>query len=231
MDASSPETLQLRSGLAASGTCRSSIPLATSPEARGGSSPRAPTVLTAMPAAPATMVGAPPLLTRIHPTRGAGPCPGRQGAVQLCEHVHVSWDYIEGHMSEWKTRRPGDWDQGSCKACMVDFRVECRDPSHDGVCTVENGPVWPQACLQNAVLVPPMVLSSLEWSHHSRLDALAYNQGHQVRASDVRELIKGCRESTGGILSLPTHPDLLPEMACYDSSRFRCLLSSLSSER
>lgn len=150
-------------------------------------------------------------------------CLGRQGAVQLCEHVHVSWDGIESHMSEWRTRRSGGWDEEDWKACMDDFRIECRDPSHDGLCTVEDGPVWPRARLQNAAFEPRMVVLSLEWSHHSRLDALAYNPGGQVRASDIRKLIKGCRESTGGILFSPAHPDSLPEMACYDSSKCRCL--------
>lgn len=155
--------------------------------------------------------------------KGYRQCLGRQGAVQLCEHVSVYWDDIESHMMEWKKRRPGGWDEEDWKACMDHFRVECRDPSHEEECAVGDGPMWPQARLENAVSGPRTVVLLLEWSHHSRLDALTYHPGGRARASDIRALIKKCREGAGGILFSSAHPDSLPEMACYDSTKCRCL--------
>lgn len=35
-------------------------------------------------------------------------CLGRQGAVQLCEHVHILWEAIENHFTEWERRKPGE---------------------------------------------------------------------------------------------------------------------------
>ena len=37
-------------------------------------------------------------------------CLGRQGTVQLCEHVHISWDMIKGHIAGWRPRKPAGWD-------------------------------------------------------------------------------------------------------------------------
>lgn len=150
-------------------------------------------------------------------------CLGRQGAVKLCEHVRVYWSDIESHMMEWKRRRPGGWDEEDWKACMDNFRVECRDPSHEGECAAGDGPMWPRARLEDAVSGPRTVILSLEWNHHSRLDALTYHPGGRARASDIRALIKECRAGAGGILFSSARPDSLPEMECYDSTKCRCL--------
>ncbi|EHK16740.1 uncharacterized protein TRIVIDRAFT_65511 [Trichoderma virens Gv29-8] len=62
-------------------------------------------------------------------------CLGCQGAVQLCEHIHISWATIEAHLTDWQQRKPGDW-----QACFDNFDIECHDPSHDTRCRPEEAP-------------------------------------------------------------------------------------------
>ncbi|EFX04727.1 hypothetical protein CMQ_1655 [Grosmannia clavigera kw1407] len=67
-------------------------------------------------------------------------CLGCEGAVQLCEHVHLSWATIQDHItSYWQgqllTGRLGTW-----QACFDSFDFVCHDPSHDRRCTAAGEP-------------------------------------------------------------------------------------------
>lgn len=150
-------------------------------------------------------------------------CLGRQGAVQLCEHVHVSWADIENHINEWERRMPREWRAEDWSACLDHFNIECRDPSHDKRCTAAENPTWPRASLRTGTYDRTVVVLSLEWSPHSGIDVFTQNADGQARTPDVRELFREYRQGTGGIL-FPSHPaNPLPEMACFHSAKCRCL--------
>ncbi|MBE3046667.1 F-box-like domain-containing protein [Candidatus Bathyarchaeota archaeon] len=95
------------------------------------------------------------------PGRG---CLGCQGAVRLCEHVYLPWSDIENHMERWRKRRPGEWGDSDWDACLGDFVVECRDPSHDTRCTPDENPTRPRAILQLDIPKSDQVKLTLEWS-------------------------------------------------------------------
>lgn len=145
-------------------------------------------------------------------------CLGRQGAVQLCEHVHVSWAAVEAHIADWQQRKPGDW-----QACFDHFDIECHDPSHDTRCTAEEAPTWPRVRLQSAAFHPNLVVLNLEWKPHSGLDAFTRTPDGRAPASELRELFQRYRQGPAGIL-LPSYPsNPLPEMTCFDTTKCICL--------
>ncbi|OTA94456.1 hypothetical protein M434DRAFT_265638 [Hypoxylon sp. CO27-5] len=145
-------------------------------------------------------------------------CLGRQGAVRLCEHVHIPWATIEAHISYWQQRSPEDW-----QACLDDFIIECHDPSHDTRCTAEESPTWPQARLEAAEDDQNSVVLSLEWKPHSGPDAFTLTPDGRAPVSEVRALFRRYREGPGGILvpSYPSNP--LPEMVCFAPTKCSCL--------
>ena len=141
-------------------------------------------------------------------------CLGREGAVQLCEHVHISWATIEAHIADWQPRNPRDWQD-----CLNHFNVKCYDPSHDTRCSDEESPTWPQACLQSSIYDDNLVLLNLEWKPHSGLNAFTPTPDGQAPASELRTLFSRYRQGAAGIifLSYPSNP--LPEMACFRFTR------------
>ncbi|KAK1764297.1 hypothetical protein QBC33DRAFT_580506 [Phialemonium atrogriseum] len=145
-------------------------------------------------------------------------CLGRQGAVQLCEHVHVSWADVEAHIAYWQQRKPGEW-----KPCFNHSIVECHHPSHDTCCTAEVAPTWPRARLQSDDEDRAQVVLSLEWKPHSGLDAFTRAPDGRARPAELRALFQRYRQGPASILlsSYPSNP--LPEMICFDTSKCRCL--------
>lgn len=153
-------------------------------------------------------------------------CLGRLGAVQLCEHVHVSWSNIEGHVKKWRERTSEGrgWGEEKWQSCLGDFSIECRDSSHDARCTDEEVRTWPRARLVTTELYPDAVFLTLEWKPHSGLDIFTRTPDGQALPSELRELFKGYREGAGGVIIPSYTPNLLPEMACYDPDDCCCLL-------
>ena len=150
-------------------------------------------------------------------------CLGRQGAVQLCEHVHILWEDIENHFAEWERRIPGEWGLRDWWACLEDFFIECHDPSHDRRCTAEESPTWPRASLRTGNKKRNAVLLSLEWSPHSGMGVFTRNADGRARAEDLRRLFRKFRRGTAEIL-FPSHrTNHLPEMACFKSDKCDCL--------
>lgn len=145
-------------------------------------------------------------------------CLGCQGAVQLCEHIHISWAAIETHITNWQRRKPEDW-----KACFDHFDVECHDPSHDTRCTAEEAPTWPRARLQSAASNKNLVVLNLEWKPHSGLHAFTLTPDGRAPASELRALFQRYRQGVADIL-LPSYPsNPLPEMACFGPTKCGCL--------
>lgn len=150
-------------------------------------------------------------------------CLGRQGAVQLCEHVHLSWSDIESHIAQWEKDRPRPWPGKTWKSCLAQFKLECHDPSHDTRCTEDGIPSWPQARLQVHDLGKPTVVLTLEWKPHSGLHVPRHNTDGRTPAEQLRRLFRRQRDGPAAILfpSAPSNP--LPEMTCYNTSSCRCV--------
>lgn len=157
------------------------------------------------------------------PSMCSGPervCLGRQGGVQLCEHIHVYWGDIESHITSWRKR--GDWD--FWKACLDDFRVECRDPSHDMRCRAEDAPTWPRARLRAHEWNDALAVLTIEWKPHSGLDAFTLTPCGRLPAPELRALFRRYREGAAKVL-LPPRPSshYLPEMECFAAAKSSCV--------
>lgn len=153
-------------------------------------------------------------------------CVGRRGAVQLCEHIHISWSDVENHVLQWprpsgENRGRVDWEEGEWKKCLDAFRIECNDPSHDRRCTDNQNPTWPQARL--VIGKSDAVFLSLQWKPHSGIGRFTKGPDGQVISSELRELFREYRNSTGGIIFPSHHSTSLPEMACYRLDECSCV--------
>lgn len=139
-------------------------------------------------------------------------CLGRQGGVQICEHVHISWADIERHIAYWRRLKP----QNYWESCIDSFNVECRDPSHDTHCMPGIPATWPRAFL--GLTAGDTVSLHLQWEPHSRLRALAPTPDGNSRmpAPELRATFQRYRDGAGGII-IPSEPrgNSLPEMMCF----------------
>ncbi|KAK3352285.1 hypothetical protein B0T25DRAFT_181378 [Lasiosphaeria hispida] len=155
-------------------------------------------------------------------------CLGRQGSVRLCDHVSIYWDVIERHITDWRQRRsPGSW-----QACLDDFLIECRDPSHDRHCTSSgNVPTWPRARLRRGCkdfqIYMERIILHLEWAPHSGADAFGLTRREKKAfAPDLRSLFQQYRRH-GGAAASYSFPscgrDPLPEMACFSPNLCSCV--------
>lgn len=150
-------------------------------------------------------------------------CLGRQGAVQLCEHVHIMWQDIEKHFDEWEMRKPGTWEPQDWQACLEGFVIECNDPIHDRRCVADGSPTWPRASLRAGTTKRNAVLLSLEWSSHSGIDMPTRNETGRYHAEDLRALFRRNRQGAAEILFPSHHANPLPEMACFRSGECDCV--------
>jgi hypothetical protein len=143
-------------------------------------------------------------------------CLGRQGAVQLCEHVHIPWATIEAHISHWRQRKPGDW-----QTCLDNFDIECNDPSHGTGCADKGYLPWPRATLESTG--DRRVVLKMEWQAHSGPGSLTLTHGGRAPVSELRSFFAKNRQGAANIF-LPSYPaNPLPEMACFDPSKCSCL--------
>jgi hypothetical protein len=149
-------------------------------------------------------------------------CLGQQGSVQLCEHVQIAWASIKAHIDDWRQqqREPGGGGGGGdWQACLDSFRIECHDASHDMRCTASEAPTWPRARLRTGTLKPDIVVLSLEWTPHSRIDALALTGDGRIPASELRALFQRLRRLGPADTLYPlVRPGALPEMAYFSPS-------------
>ncbi|KAK3354003.1 hypothetical protein B0T25DRAFT_608584, partial [Lasiosphaeria hispida] len=153
--------------------------------------------------------------------RNAHPCLGRHGAARLCEHVNVSWADMEPYLSEWQQQQ----DPHDGQACLDGFKVECRDPSHDKRCRAEDAPTWPRAALKAKAhqMSDWVVVLTFEWQPHSGSNVVSLTSDGRAPASEMRTLFQRHRQGAAAIL-FPSSPRLpLPEMACFQDTKCRCL--------
>ncbi|KAK0725552.1 hypothetical protein B0H67DRAFT_680894 [Lasiosphaeris hirsuta] len=154
----------------------------------------------------------------------AHPCPGRQDAVRLCEHVNISWANIEPYLSKWQQCL----DPRDGQACLDGFSVQYRDPSHDRRWRVEDEdvPTWPRASLENKThtLDSWIVILNFEREPHIGIDVFSLTPDGRAPASKMRALFQSYRQSAAAIL-FPSFPQLpFPEMACFkDDANCQCL--------
>ncbi|KAF2468368.1 uncharacterized protein BDR25DRAFT_265509, partial [Lindgomyces ingoldianus] len=143
-------------------------------------------------------------------------CLGQQGSVQLCEHVQIAWASIKAHIDNWRQqqRGGGDW-----QACLDSFNIECHDASHDMRCTDSEAPTWPRARLRTGTWDSDIVVLNLEWTPHSRIDALALTADGRIPAPELRAQFQRLRRlGPADTLYPPCRPGALPEMACFSLS-------------
>ena len=139
-------------------------------------------------------------------------CLGQQGSVQLCEHIQITWASIKAHIDDWRQQqRGGDWH-----GCLDSFNIECHDASHDTRCTASEAPTWPRALLGTSILDSGIVVLNLEWTPHSRIDALALTADGRMPAPELRALFQRLRSlGPADNLCPPCRPGALPEMAFF----------------
>lgn len=146
------------------------------------------------------------------------PCLGQEGSVQLCEHVQIRWASIAAHIDDWRRqhRGKGDWE-----ACLDSFNIECRHASHDTRCTASEAPTWPRARLRTATGFSKghVVVLSLEWAPHSRIDSLNLTTDGRIPAHELRARFQRLRQlGPAETLYPPCRPGALPELACISAS-------------
>lgn len=144
-------------------------------------------------------------------------CLGQQGSVQLCEHVQITWASIKAHIDDWRRqeqqRSGGDW-----QACLDSFNIECDHASHDTRCTSSEAPTWPRARLRQKGPSKNVSLV-LEWTPHSRVDALTLTTDGRIPASELRALFQSLRRRGPADTLCPTgRPGALPELVCFSPS-------------
>lgn len=153
--------------------------------------------------------------------RGERQCLGQQGSVQLCEHVQITWASIKARIDAWRQQQRGG--QGSrdqqVEACLGSFNIECHDASYDTCCTASEAPTWPLARLAIG-LDRRSVRLILEWTPHSRIDALALTADGRIPAPELRALFQRLRR-LGPVDTLYSsgRPGALPEMALFSASK------------
>jgi hypothetical protein len=149
-------------------------------------------------------------------------CLGRQGAVRLCEHVAISWSTIEDHLDNWRSKQT---PRGGWPACLADFKVECRHPSHETSCSFKETPIWPRARLRDSRRhLTPVVVLVLEWTPHRSVGAFVRGPQGRPLAAQLRSLFQGYRQQgQPAEFLMPAHLGQLPEMVCFDPSNCRCL--------
>ncbi|KAI1799770.1 hypothetical protein F4811DRAFT_567764 [Daldinia bambusicola] len=133
---------------------------------------------------------------------------GRRGAVQLCEHIWISWTTIEHHILKWRKREPWDWE-----ACIANFNVSCHDRSHDMRCTSSSAPSWPRARLR--VYMLDWIYLVLRWEPHTGPNFFTSTPDGRIPAAELRAVFRKYREGLASMM-LPSYPPgSLPEMACF----------------
>lgn len=116
-------------------------------------------------------------------------CLGQEGSVRLCEHIQITWDTIKTHIEDWRRQQPrGEW-----KACLRSFNIECHDKIHDTRCTDSEVSTWPRARLSTSTSFPSRVVLNLEWTPHSRIDALALARDGRIPAVELEALFQRLR--------------------------------------
>ncbi|PVI08513.1 hypothetical protein DM02DRAFT_722736 [Periconia macrospinosa] len=143
-------------------------------------------------------------------------CLGRQGTVQLCEHVQIPWARIETHIKTfWYQEHHSDW-----QTWLDEFKIECKHSSHDTRCTPSEAPTWPQARLGLSSLRSRIILS-LEWEPHCRLDMLTLTKSKRISAVELKLMFENLRrQGPADILCPPYHSGTLQEMICFHQSSF-----------
>ncbi|KAF2658195.1 hypothetical protein K491DRAFT_702974 [Lophiostoma macrostomum CBS 122681] len=148
-------------------------------------------------------------------------CIGQEGSVQLCEHIQITWASIKAHIDNWRQQQHGE--RGDWQVCLDSFLIECHNTNHDMRCTPSEAPTWPRARLGtsrgSAPFESSVVVLILEWTPHSRIDALRLTTDGRIPAPELRALFQRLRRlGPANILWPPCRPGALPEMAFFSLS-------------
>ena len=150
-------------------------------------------------------------------------CLGQQGSVQLCEHVQITWASIMDHINDWRHKQQleagGEVAGASWHGCLDTFNIECHESIHDTRCTTSEKPTWPRARLRSHDFDRKSVVLSLEWTPHTRIDALSLTADGRIPAPELRASFQKLRQlGPADILYCAARRDTLPEMAYFSPS-------------
>ena len=147
-------------------------------------------------------------------------CLGRQGRVQLCEHVGIPWSAVEDYIAARQQHKPGDGRQG----CLDGFLIEGHHRLHHSSCSIENTQTRPGARLRDNKAGSAVYLV-MEWAPHSGVRAFSRTPDGCPVAAELRTLFQKYREpgQPAEVLTPRNPSGSLPEMACFDPGSCRCL--------
>ncbi|CAI6334730.1 unnamed protein product [Periconia digitata] len=139
---------------------------------------------------------------------------GKQGTVQLCEHVQITWDSVKSYLKKFQRQRTGkNWQRW-----LDAFQIECRNKGHDARCTSSEIPTRPTARLRTCDKGSTVVLS-LEWQPHHRMGLFSLTSTGKIPAQDFNAQLRKLRRSGPADLLCPQYPSgTLPEMVCFSQS-------------
>lgn len=153
-------------------------------------------------------------------------CIGREGQLQLCEHVSISWADIEAHLA--KSSKERDFFKA-----VSDFHIMCKHPSHNFSCKSTarlapseascNDHTRPCARLQvDRTLTTghytPISLV-LCWKPYSSSKILTAPENGQIEATRLRELYHDYRKNAASFIVPGPAQTATPEMLCFNPEK------------
>lgn len=154
-------------------------------------------------------------------TEGGRQCLGRQGGMQLCEHVHIYWADIEHHITYWRKRMPRITGVTAWIVFMSSVATRA----------LSRTPYQPQETGRKHASRPNggLMRCFFAWSRKptaASLDPLlsAPMDVHGCRPQSWGPYSEGTGRERGGIL-LPSRAaaTYLPEMTCFPRNRCGCV--------
>lgn len=153
-------------------------------------------------------------------------CIGREGRLQLCEHVSISWADIEAHLAM------SSREKDVFKA-LADFHIVCKHPSHNFACKSTsrlapsevscNDHTRPCARLQVDRYSPMRHATSiwlvLCWKPYSSSKILTAPENGQIEATRLRELYDEYGKNAARFIVPGPSQNPTPEMLCFDPDR------------
>lgn len=153
-------------------------------------------------------------------------CIGREGQLQLCEHVSITWADIEAHLA--KSSKEHDFFKA-----VSDFHIVCQHPSHNFACKSTsrlapseascNDHTRPCARLQVDTTLTtghstPIWLV-LCWKPYSSSKIMTAPENGQIEATRLRELYQDYRKNAASFIVPGPVRTTTPEMLCFDPEK------------
>lgn len=153
-------------------------------------------------------------------------CIGREGRLQLCEHVSISWADIEAHLAM------SSREKDVFKA-LSDFHIVCKHPNHNFACKSTsrlapsevscNDHTRPCARLQvdrhSTIGRSTPIRLVLCWKPYSSSKILTAPENGQIEATKLRELYSEYGKNAARFIVPGPSKNTIPEMLCFDPDK------------